>query len=54
MNLFWDGEFEKAGIGFRSVLGIDPSDKAAKLYLERTEVYAQNGPPPGFGKGFLA
>ncbi|MCW7468612.1 adenylate/guanylate cyclase domain-containing protein [Leptospira kanakyensis] len=54
VNLFWDGEFVKAGVGFRSVLGIDPSDKAAKLYLERTEVYAQNGPPPGFGKGFLA
>lgn len=54
VNLFWDGEFEKAGAGFRVVFGIDPSDKAAKLYLERTELYAQNGPPPGFGKGFLA
>ncbi|PJZ47357.1 adenylate/guanylate cyclase domain-containing protein [Leptospira brenneri] len=54
VNLFWDGEFTKAGDGFRAVVGIDPSDKAAKLYLERTEMYAQNGPPPGFGKGFLA
>nr|WP_244241531.1 adenylate/guanylate cyclase domain-containing protein [Leptospira perdikensis] len=54
VNLFWDGEFEKAGAGFRAVFAIDPSDKAAKLYLERTELYAQNGAPPGFGKGFLA
>lgn len=54
VNLFWDEEFEKAGIGFRAIVGMDPSDKAARLYLERTELYAQNGPPPGFGKGFLA
>ncbi|PJZ83107.1 adenylate/guanylate cyclase domain-containing protein [Leptospira harrisiae] len=54
VNLFWDGEFEKAREGFRAVYEIDPSDKAAKLYLDRTEVYAQNGPPPGFGRGFLA
>lgn len=54
VHLFWDGEFEKAGAGFRAVFAIDPTDKAAKLYLERTELYAQNGPPPGFGKGFLA
>lgn len=54
VNLFWDGDFERAGIGFRAIVGMDPSDKAAKLYLERTELYAQNGTPPGFGKGFLA
>lgn len=54
VNLFWDGEFAKAGDGFREVLAIDPSDKASQLYLDRTELYAQNGPPPGFGKGFLA
>lgn len=54
VNLFWDEEFEKARIGFRTIAEIDPSDKAAQLYLERTQMYAQNGPPPGFGKGFLA
>lgn len=54
VNLFWDGDFKGAELGFLSVLSIDPSDKAALLYLDRAKLYVQNGPPPGFGKGFLA
>lgn len=54
VNLFWDGDFKGAELGFLSVLSIDPSDKAALLYLDRAKLYIQNGPPPGFGKGFLA
>ncbi|TGM46550.1 adenylate/guanylate cyclase domain-containing protein [Leptospira biflexa] len=54
VNLFWDGDFRAAELGFSSVLNRDPSDKAALLYLERSQQYLQNGPPPGFGKGFLA
>lgn len=54
VNLFWDGDFKGAELGFLSVLNRDPSDKAANLYLERAKQYIQNGPPPGFGKGFLA
>ncbi|GBF43934.1 adenylate cyclase family protein [Leptospira ellinghausenii] len=54
VNLFWDGDFQGAESGFTSVLKQDPSDKAAYLYLERAKQYIQNGPPPGFGKGFLA
>ncbi|TGL56874.1 7TM diverse intracellular signaling domain-containing protein [Leptospira jelokensis] len=54
VNLFWDGDFKGAELGFLSVLEQDPSDKAAQLYLDRAKQYIQNGPPPGFGKGFLA
>ncbi|TGM30190.1 adenylate/guanylate cyclase domain-containing protein, partial [Leptospira selangorensis] len=54
VNLFWDGDFKGAELGFLSVLSIDASDKAALLYLERAKSFIQNGPPPGFGKGFLA
>ncbi|MDF3820393.1 adenylate/guanylate cyclase domain-containing protein [Leptospira sp. 96542] len=54
VNLFWDGEYGVAKIGFEWVLKQDPTDKAATLYLQKTSQFAENGPPPGFEKGILA
>lgn len=54
VNLFWDGDFVRSESGFAQILSEDSTDRAAALYLERTEQFKSSGPPPGFAKGFLA
>jgi hypothetical protein len=38
--------FEAACESFHTVLALNPTDRAARLYLERSEFYAQHGTPP--------
>jgi len=51
VNAFWDGNFTEALDEFNYVLNINPTDKASKLYREKSILYIQNGAPPGWEKG---
>ena len=39
-------EFEEARESFQTVLAINPGDRAARLYLDRSQFFAQHGTPP--------
>lgn len=45
LKAYYDKRFAKAGELFQNVLKVNPTDRAAKLYLDQTLSYAQNGVP---------
>jgi two-component system sensor histidine kinase ChiS len=45
LNLYYNKKFPEASVKFNNVIQINPKDKTAKIYLERSARYMVNGVP---------
>jgi adenylate cyclase len=52
LSFFWMQEFNHAKESFQKVLDMHPDDKAAKLYLTRSEYYSEHPLPPDWDGSF--
>ncbi len=46
LSYYLERNFEAACESFQTVLALNPGDRAARLYLDRSEFYAEHGTPP--------
>lgn len=51
LQLFHSEDFARSRVLFKEILSVDPTDTAARLYLQRAAHYMLHGPPPDWESG---